>query len=682
MKASDQRRITSTVRPFPSNQSQAYRIPDRRGWRPRPQTASGSHMRARAALVVSALVAMTCTNLVAPPKSISGAPPASPAPAQPPSVILISVDTLRADHLGCFGYHGVATPNIDELARSGTIFTAIDSQVPATLPSHASIFTSSYPFATGIEENGETVPPGAVTLTAVLKDHGYHTAAFIGGYFLARRFGLDQGFDLYDSPFDSRPLRRALDLKRPADSVVAGAARWLEFGARDPFFVFVHLFDLHQPYAPPAAFAARAGRSGYDSELAYVDSVLGDFFAFLHRKGLDRRTLVVLISDHGESLGDHGEHTHGYFVYQSTLHVPVIIHWPDAANVSDAIPKPMPARISQPAGLIDVAPTILQAVGIAPPPPFAGHSLLELARPGAAPREVLSESVYARDKFGWAALCSLRTGKWQYIDAPKPELYDVDSDPGEVHNLAGAQAALALSYRDRIRSVEAHQKTAPGPTISPAVLESLRSLGYLAVASRRAQLASGPDPKDRLPEYLHYLKALELAQTGSAPRAATLFQSIVAGDPGNVAALAELARCDAALHRYPQAEENAHKVLSAVPDDLDARELLGSALVAEGREEAATREFQQILKLSPGDFGAESELASIAARHQRFDEAVTHYRAAVAAEPSSAETHYRLGLALESLGRRSEAATEYRAAVRYDPSLTGAVTALDRLESN
>jgi len=281
-------------------------------------------------LLLAALLAMTAPAALAGPRE-------TPEEADGPApVILISVDTLRADHLSCYGYSRLRTPHIDSLARGGTLFAEISSQAPITLPSHVSLFTSTYPFANGIRENAQVLPPGAVTLATVLAAQGYNTAAFIGGYFLARRFGLAPGFQTYDSPFDTRLINGALDLKRPASQVLEGAEHWLEQNSGRPFLLFIHLFDLHQPYDAPAAYRARAPQSQYDQELAYVDDSLGSFFEFLARSGLDRRALVVLFSDHGESLGDHGENTHGYFIYDSTLHVPLIVHWPDTAETRNS----------------------------------------------------------------------------------------------------------------------------------------------------------------------------------------------------------------------------------------------------------------------------------------------------------------------------------------------------------
>ncbi len=618
-------------------------------------------------------------------------PSASPARTAPASVILISVDTLRSDHLSCYGYKALATPNIDSLARGGTIFGEINSQIPITLPSHVSLFTSMYPFMTGIEENGEVLPPGATTLATVLKSHGYRTAAFIGGYFLARRFGFDQGFDLYDSPFDSRRFERAVDLKRPAAEVTRNAETWISANSGEPFLAFVHLFDLHQPYDPPARFEQLAPRSEYDAELAYVDDVLGGFFRFLSEKGIYRRSLLVLLSDHGESLGEHGEHTHGYFIYQSTLHVPLIIHWPEEGRgfspaAQTAASAMFPSRVDSPAGLIDVAPTLLQVLGIPEPSSFAGRSLIPLLQ-GEVPseREVYSESTYAHDKFGWAALRGVRLGKYQYIQAPKPELYNLAEDRGETRNLYSSHESLAHSYGDRLDALRARyrvQTAASASPVSPEVLERLRSLGYLAVESPQVDSSSGADPKDHVAEYNQYLDGLHLAQTGKASQGAALFEKITREDPENAAAHLELATCDVSLRRYQNAVTELKAVLTAVPHDVEAAETLGTLLLQLGQENHAQTEFQALLTFSPGNFTAEYGLGTIAARERRFDEAIQRFRAALAARPESAGTHYNLGLALETVGRNQEAKREFGEALKDDPDFVAAQTALDRLESN
>ena len=631
-----------------------------------------------------------------------------PAPATdgPPPVILISIDTLRADHLSCYGYSRLQTPHIDSLARGGTLFTEISSQAPITLPSHVSLFTSTYPFANGIRENAQILPPGAVTLSTVLAAHGYSTAAFIGGYFLERHYGLAQGFQTYDSPFDARVLKGALDLKRPAAQVLEGAEHWLEQNSDRPFLLFVHLFDLHQPYDAPAAYRARAPQSEYDQELAYVDNALGGFFEFLARSGLDRRAMVVLFSDHGESLGDHGENTHGYFIYRSTLHVPLIFHWPQAEKNgiskletgnsprASSFQFPVsssdyPARVETPAGLIDVAPTVLSFLGIPSPANFCGHSLLELAKGGdSAPRDIYSESSYAHDKFGWATLRSLRRGDYQYIDAPHPELYDLKHDPAELHNLLPGQAALAASYRERLTALVATYRSmpaTPGPAATAAALgsaENLRSLGYLEITSPHAALDdSGVDPKDRLFEYKRYLLAGHLARTGKAEEAAGEFQAILADDPKNLPAYIELARSDVALHRYLDGANKLKAALALDPHNVEAEELLGDIWLALGDLGRASTEFHQLLVFAPHDYEAHFGLGLLAARRGQTQEAAGHFRAAVAANPFSAEAHYQLGLTLEAQNQKPEAVREFNAALNIDPKYKDARRELAKLTS-
>ncbi len=247
----------------------------------------------------------------------------------PPSVILISIDTLRADHLSAYGYSKIRTPHIDSFADGGTLFTQAEAQIPLTLPSHTSLFTSTYPFQNLVEENGERVPADAVTLASVLHSQGYKTAAFIGSDYLDRRYGLDQGFDDYDSPFGEEtrnPL--AASLRRDGTLVVRAARQWLDAHRGQPVFAFVHLYDLHVPYALPPEVAQKQGISRYDAQLLYVDQVLGRFRQELEESGWWDKSLIIIFGDHGEGLGDHRETDHGYYIYESTLHVPLILHWP------------------------------------------------------------------------------------------------------------------------------------------------------------------------------------------------------------------------------------------------------------------------------------------------------------------------------------------------------------------
>jgi choline-sulfatase len=572
-------------------------------------------------------------------------------------VILISVDTLRADHLSCYGYEKIRTPHFDSLAKGGTLFSAVDTPVPMTLPAHTSLLTSTYPFVHGVEENGQPVRPGAVTLAGVLKSHGYRTAAFIGGYVLDASFGLDQGFDFYDSPFGIHPHPGAEppDLRRPAETVLRGATEWLSKNTDRPFFVFIHLYDVHEPYS-----------HGYDAQVSYVDEQLGRFWQFLTTKGLANKTLIVLTSDHGESLGEHGEDTHGYFIYQSTLWAPLLIHWP-------ADKGPHAARVDEPASLIDVAPTILQSLSIADPGQFQGRSLL---KPGE--EAVYGESMYARDHLGCSPLRSLRVGRYKYIQAPKPELYDLAKDPGEMHNLYDREKALARSLHERLQST--HNPKRQRGEANPEVVARLRSLGYLAGNRRASNQESGPDPKDRLDEYLRYSRGIMLSSTGRLPEAIREFQQVLKQDPQNALAHFYLAVCYHRSRRLDDSAKELDATLAIAPDYWRAEELLGSIWLEKKDYARAREQFTHLLKTVPGDYGAHYNLGILASRDGKWEEALRHLRAAVDADPHSAPAHYRLGIVLLQGKKEREAGQEFRQALAADPDFVEARKALEKLQ--
>jgi choline-sulfatase len=631
----------------------------------------------------------------------------------PTPVILISIDTLRADHLGCYGYQKLGTPHFDAFGQHGTIFLSIDSPVPMTLPAHTSLLTSTYPFVHGVEENGQPVKPESVTLAGVLKAHGYRTAAFVGGYVLDAQFGLGQGFDLYDSPFHMRAQagEDPPDLRRPGESVVRAATQWIGTKADQPFFVFIHFYDLHQPYVDPTT----RGFSGYDTEIRYVDQALGQFQEFLKATGILQRALIVLTSDHGESLGEHGEKTHGYFIYQSTLRVPLIIHWPVG-------PRTYAARLDEPASLLDVAPTILQAVGISEVPQFQGRSLLRslepLAPKVAGPEEAIyAESLYARDHLNCSPLRSLRLGSYQYIAAPRPELYDLASDSGELHNLWEQKPSLVREMQQRLDSLRARyapQQQFAHKSASPEVIARLRSLGYLASSRPRAVVHdSGLDPKDRLGEYLHYGDAIMLASEGHLPEAIHGFQEVLKLDPKNVLTHYYLAVCYYRSRRLDEAVKELNATLAVAPDYSPAEELLGTIWLQKRDYARAREQFTQLLTMVPGDYGAHYNLGILAMQDGRWEEASRHLHAAEDADPSSAQpldalgslylrqgdlnrarndfakaielnpmfarAHYNLGTVLLQQGRSREAAGEFRQALAADANFAEARKALQQL---
>ncbi|MGD0668161.1 MAG: sulfatase-like hydrolase/transferase [Bryobacteraceae bacterium] len=483
---------------------------------------------------LSAVVAQRILRRPAPILAIAAilASAHSAGAAEKTPVVLISIDTLRADHLSTYGYTKIRTPNIDSFGDQGTIYLRIDSQIPLTMPSHTSLMTSTYPFENRVEENSESVPSGAVTLASVLHANGYRTAAFIGSIILDRRYGLDKGFDLYDSPFElasgERPNPYSARVRRDAALVTRAARQWIGENRGQPVFVFFHLYDLHTPYTQVGGLTPAV--AGYDAEIEYVDRVLGRLRDALAHDGFWDKALVVLLADHGEGLGDHGETSHGYFIYESTMHVPLIIHWPAGA------PK-YPKRVAEAGGLIDVAPTILDYLHIAAPPSFEGVSLLsEHGEP-----MIYGESVYPQETFGWAALRSLQLGEYKYIDAPKAELYDLPKDPGERVNILPAHPAEARSMKARLDALMARYAPKPQPSseISEHTRELLGSLGYTA-PGRQAARNRAADPKDKLAEEEAYERGLTFLYSGRYGQAILALRRIVTEDARNLPALAAL----------------------------------------------------------------------------------------------------------------------------------------------
>jgi choline-sulfatase len=490
-------------------------------------------------------------------------------------VVLISIDTLRADR---------------NITNFDTVFTAAQSQVPLTLPSHTVLLTSTYPHQTGVESNAGTVPKGIVTLASVLKARGYQTAAFIGSVFLEKQLGLDQGFDTYDSPFTFGAFSKLSGEafyptrdRRPAPLVLRAAKQWLAAHKGQPTFVFIHLFDVHKPWP----------LGSYDVQIASLARLL----AALKREPWWDRSLVILTADHGEGLGDHGESDHGYFLYQSTLHVPLTIHWPQG------VPR-MPARIDQPIGLIDVAPTILDFLKIPIPPTFHGRSFLD-----AGPRPVISESVYARDSFGWSALRSIRVGNWKYIDAPKPELYDLAKDPRELTNLLRTNPTRAAALKAQLPALTTARGSASGDPQRKQ--EVLKSLGYLAPGPRAQTTTPPADPKDRLPLLIRYEEAVNLIAAKRYPAAIAALRGILSTDPANLLVRRDLGVALAEKGDYAAALTELRRVATAAPDDYVTRFQLGLACERTGRLTEAADQFEAATRLAPEALPAKQALGSL-----------------------------------------------------------------------
>ena len=617
-----------------------------------------------------------------------------------PNVIFITIDTLRADHLGCYGYREIQTPNIDALARTSARFSHAYTPVPLTLPAHASLFTGSFPMATGVHDFAvNKVPSSAVTLAEVLRQNDYATGAFIGAPVLDSTYGLNQGFETYFDHFDFSHLdeSKADKIKRRGDVVIDEALSWLKRTPRRPFFLWVHLYDAHYPYSPPEPYASRYRGHPYDGEIAFADAQVGRLVSFLKETGSFVNSLVVLAGDHGEGLDEHGENKHGFFIYNSTLHVPLLLK----------VPAATPRVVREEASLVDVMPTVLQALRIPIPASVQGHSLLSeiLGRPASGPSNLYSETFLPLLHFSWSQLRGLQWRGLKYIDAPRPELYDTTTDPHETKNLFGARQADAHMMRERLFTILRRYTPASGAAPSengltdPAFLERLRSLGYVAISTGTFADAAGkelPDPKDRLQVYelfweamedgthgryeesLRKLREAEKVEPDSMPillltaidyfqmkdyqPAIQLFSKILVLKPRFAAPHYYLGVIYAQSSNIEAASENFKKALELEPANFSAAFGLGAAYLKAKRVEEATAAFQQTIQINPDYAEAYTALGEIYLYQHRVDDAVVVLERAVKLSPGMPVAHYRLGQAYEAKGLHSQAQQEFNRA--------------------
>jgi len=417
------------------------------------------------------------------------------------NVLLISVDTLRPDRLGCYGHADIETPNIDRLAAEGTRFTDAVSAVPLTLPSHATIFTGLYPPSHGIRDNAFMTLPGEMTtLAEVLKSKGYSTCAVVGAFVLDSRYGLDQGFDHYDDDLSGgRQPREFTYAEIAADAVTRKTVAWPR-QAPEPFLAFVHYYDPHTTYDPPEPYATLYANNLYDGEIAYTDQAIGRVIDYLREEEMLERTLIVFLSDHGEGLGQHDEPTHGVLVYESTLRVPLIVRAPEGSDLRKTL---MPgSTVEALVGLVDVFDSVLDMLGFGGDRETDGESFLEgIGRESDEPRVCYFETLYPRIAYRWSPLRGLRVDRWKYILAPGEELYDLGNDPEERRNLAGHEPEKASAMRDRLVELAGslERETAASPSRpDQEEIRKLRALGYVSGGTGAVPAVldtDGPDPK-------------------------------------------------------------------------------------------------------------------------------------------------------------------------------------------
>jgi arylsulfatase A-like enzyme/Tfp pilus assembly protein PilF len=627
-----------------------------------------------------------------------------------PNVILVTMDTTRADHLGCYGYQGVLTPTLDALAGRGVLFEQAATAAPLTLPAHSTIMTGMYPTYHGVRVNGNTaLSEEQTTLAEVLSAQGYRTGAFIGAFVLDGRWGLKQGFEHYDDQFDLKKYRH-IDLasvQRPGNEVMEAALGWLEGRKDDPFFAWIHLYDPHTPYEPPEPYRSEYGGRGlaglYDGEIAFMDEQVGRCVTWLEKNKLDKSTVIVLVGDHGEGLGSHGEGTHGYFVYDYAVHVPLIVVAP--------LPGLAGKRVSTQVSTADIFPSIIDLTGAGPVVKTHGRSLVPLMFHPAGRRvsSAYAESMVPNIQFGWAPLQLLRTNRYKYIDAPKPELFDIAADPGETTNLAGANPEVARKMKEDLdRFIAVASRGAPTPqaaNLDKETMERLAALGYIGapVALKKASKTAGPlaDPKDKFEIFRKVSEAGQMALNDNYTEAAALLESALLEEQTIPQALLLLSTCYVEMGRKEDAKAKLDIVLKEDPENVQALTSLANLLLEEGRNEdvialckralsvdeqntqallligetymgfpdlaQALPYIEKAVELQPKMDRSRLALAVCLLGLKQYDRAEPLFREIVRGSPKFPLAHFNLGLLFEEQGRLEEARAAYAFEVEAYP---------------
>jgi choline-sulfatase len=497
-------------------------------------------------------------------------------PQAPGPVILISIDTLRADHLPIYGYRAVRAPAMDALAADGIVFENAYAHSPQTLPSHVSMLSGRLPFEHGVRDNaGFTVKPGETLLQATLRDAGFATGGFVSAYVLRDDTGIANGFDRFDAKLPpSSPEIATGELQRGGESTLAAANQWLDGLPSARFFLFFHIYEPHSPYTPPARFG---GYAPYDGEIAYADEIVGSLIASLKRRAVYDDALIVLLSDHGEGLGDHGEQEHGLFLYRETIRVPLVIKLPRQKSAG--------RRVAAPVQHIDLVPTILDAVKLPPRPALHGRSLQPLFGGGTiAEQGLYAEALYPRYHFGWSELYALTDARYAFIRAPRDELYDLQEDPGERQNLVSERGATRFAMRNALDRLTAGKAIdAPGK-VSDEARARLRSLGYVGTApSTSSAPADLPDPKDKVQVLERYRAAIALVQKGQFEDALSNFRAIVAENPLMADVWSEIGGLELRLGRTEAAVGAYKRLVEVAPHDPAALINVADTLLLLGR---------------------------------------------------------------------------------------------------
>jgi arylsulfatase A-like enzyme/Flp pilus assembly protein TadD len=587
------------------------------------------------------------------------------------NVIVITIDTLRPDHLGCYGYKQIHTPNIDALATDGVRFERAYTSVPVTLPSHTVIFTGTYPTYSGMHDfAGNKLGSSQPTLASALKSHGYTTGAVVASAALDSRFGLNRGFDFYYDHFDFNRMQESNieEMERPGNIVADITLDWLKNNYQKKFFFWMHLYDPHYPYRPPAPYDAEYKDHLYDGEIAFADEQVGKLVRFLKDKNLYRTTLILVAGDHGESLGEHGEKTHGFFIYNATLHVPLIFHLPASETARTRTPKTL-------VNLADLMPTILQLLHLKIPSDVEGQSLVPvLEGKSEAERSLYAETFLARLHFNWSELRSVETERYHYIDAPKPELYDLSTDPREVQNIFAQKPAVTQELSTRLKSLIAQytagEEQAQKTGLDPALMERLKSLGYAGFSGGGSPEVSNhdlPDPKDRIQIYQLFSDAMSDSQHARYEQSVEKLTTVLQTDPDSIPAHYILGLDYYRMQQFPLAVEHLQRVMHLSPEYALACYQLGLAYARAGDMDNAEQTLKRTLQLDPTNYDAAFNLGAVYLQKKMVPEAASAFRQAIAINSDYAPAHRALGEVLLYEQQVDDALAELRRAEKLQP---------------
>ncbi len=620
-------------------------------------------------------------------------------------IVLISIDTLRADHLPVYGYTNVRTPNFDALARESVVFERAYAHSPQTLPAHAALLSGELPLENGVRDNvGFSIKPGQPMIQAALGRRGYETAGFVSAYVLRAQTGINQGFQRFDSELPAAsPDASVAQVQRDGGRTLDAVERWLD--ARNPsrpFFLFVHLYEPHTPYAPPARYSQYAP---YDGEIAYADELVGRLVKRLARDGSYDAATIVLLSDHGEGLGDHGEQEHGLFLYDDTIRVPFMIKMPGARRGG--------TRVADPVQQIDLVPTLLELTGAAGDSKLRGRSLLPLLRGTGRVREegIYSEALYARYHFGWSELYALTEGRYRFIQAPREELYDLQTDPKEARNLAATRPQPGAAMRAGLARLLAGATVERPSHISAEEREQFQALGYV---SMQAELDAPPrdnprpDPKDKVHILEQYRRAVNLASDRRFDAAIEGLRGILRQEPAMADVWSQLAALLTRTGRTAESVEAYKRFVALRPEETSgligvaaglmklgrleearAQAALASRVAGDARSRAEAGEIEARISVAAGDWQAAREAARRAAasdptlplpdfveglirhRESRYADALPYFeRALVQARRRTLQIrqlHYYTGDTLARLDRHAEAEREFGEELRIFP---------------